>query len=262
MIFLYIGLGILGGIAVVLFLWFSNNALKTTHYAVFADVEKDIKIVHISDLHAKNFGRNNSRLLKRILKESPDFIAVTGDIINKYRKKEIDTALKFVSAASGIAPVLFVSGNHEMRKTKYRALRKQLLEAGAVVLDDCSTDICGLTVTGLNCSSLKNGTMSRIKPVKGYTLLLAHMPHYLKSYASAGYDLVLTGHAHGGQWRIPFTGIGIYSPGQGLFPALTSGVKSEGETKMVISRGLGNSRCPLRLFNRPEVVVVDLKKKV
>jgi hypothetical protein len=88
--------------------------------------------------------------------------------------------------------------------------------------------------------------------------LLAHKPEFLARYARAGYNLVLSGHAHGGQWRLPFTNIGVYSPGQGLFPKLTSGEHICGSTHMIISRGMGNSEFPLRIFNQPEIVVITL----
>lgn len=263
MIYLYISLGILGGVALAwLFVWVNNSLIKTSRYTVELGIERGVKIVHLSDLHGKNFGAKNARLVKKIMREKPDFIAVTGDIIHLYRERDKRVALELVSTLAGIAPVVYVSGNHEMRNKGYRFFRKDLMEAGATVLDDCTADICGLTVTGLNCSSLKNEVLSKIKPdgekVKK-ALLLAHMPQFIDRYAAQGYGLVLCGHAHGGQWRIPFTGVGIYAPGQGLFPKLTVGVHTRGDTKMIISRGLGNSECPLRLFNRPEMVVVDIK---
>lgn len=265
MIYLYVGLGIVGGIALVWSFVFVNNSLiKTTRYEAELDVERGIKIVHLSDLHAKTFGRGNARLVGKIMREKPDMIAITGDIIHLYRERDKRVALGLVSSLAEIAPVLYVSGNHEMRNKGYRFFRKDLMEAGACVLDDCTVDICGLTVTGLNCSSLKNGVLSEIKPDKdkvGNAVLLAHMPQHIERYAAEGYGLVLCGHAHGGQWRIPFTGAGVYAPGQGLFPKLTSGVHICGNTKMIISRGLGNSECPLRLFNRPEIVVVNIKEK-
>ena len=89
-------------------------------------------------------------------------------------------------------------------------------------------------------------------------ILLAHMPQYIDNYAAAGYGLVLSGHAHGGQWQIPFLNRGIYAPGQGLFPKYTSGLHKKGDTVMIISRGLGNSEFPIRLFNRPELVLVEV----
>lgn len=261
MLWLWLSLGILGGLALIfLFVWCNNSLLKVTRYHLSADVEKTVKIVHLSDLHGKEFGRKNARLVAKIVKEKPDFIVITGDIIHRYTEKNKKVALELVSTLSGVAPVLYVSGNHEMRNKGYRFFRKDLKEAGAVVLDNCPHNICGLTVVGLNCSSLKNGTVDKITPEGGVKILLAHMPQFIESYAAAGYDFVFCGHAHGGQWRIPFTKQGIFAPGQGYFPKLTSGVHMRGKTKMIISRGLGNSECPLRLFNRPEMIVAEINK--
>lgn len=260
MLYLWISLGILGGVALIwAFVWLNNSWLKTTRYTFKEENAPPLKIAHISDLHGKRFGKENVRLVAKIAAEKPDFIAITGDIIHKYRDRDKEVALELVSALSAVAPVLYVSGNHEMRNKGYRFLRRDLKEAGALVLDNCPVDICGITVVGLNCASLKNDTINKVTPEGGgYKILLAHMPQFIDKYAAAGYDIVLCGHAHGGQWRIPFTGIGVYSPGQGLFPKLTSGVHKRGKTKTVISRGLGNSQCPLRLFNRPELVIIEI----
>ena len=261
--YLWISLGILGGLCIItLFVWCNNNLLKTTRIQLDIEgLEKDVRIVHLSDLHGKSFGRKNARLIGKIAAISPDFIVITGDIIHKYTEKNKRVALEAVSSLSAVAPVLYVSGNHEMRNKGYRFFRKDLKEAGAVVLDDCPAHICGLTVVGLNCASLKNDKIYEMTPNDGVKVLLAHMPQFIDKYSAAGYDAVFCGHAHGGQWRIPFTGIGIYAPGQGMFPKLTSGVHRRGKTSMVISRGLGNSECPLRLFNLPEIIVAELKRK-
>lgn len=260
MIYLWIGLGIFGGVALVLLIiWLNNNLLKTMHYRMELEgLMSGVKIVHLSDLHGKSFAKNNVRLVKRVMEEKPDFIAFTGDIVHRYREKDKRAALGLVSALSGVAPVLFVSGNHEMRNKGYRFFRRDLMEAGATVLDDCTVNICGLTVAGVNCASIKRGQFFKLNEDKSADILLAHMPQYFEKYAQAEYKLVLSGHAHGGQWRIPFTGIGLYAPGQGVFPKYTSGLHESGKTKMIISRGLGNSEFPVRLFNRPEVAVIEL----
>lgn len=261
--YLWISLGIFGGLCLILlFIWCNNSWLKTTRYNIEIDgLESEVRVVHLSDLHGKSFGRKNSRLIAKIIALKPDFIVITGDTIHKYTERNKRVALELVSALCGVAPVLYVSGNHEMRNKGYRFFRRDLKEAGAQVLDDCPVHICGLTVVGLNCASLKNDKIFAVTPDGGVKILLAHMPQFIDKYSEAGYDAVFCGHAHGGQWRIPFTGQGIYSPGQGMFPKLTSGVHVCGKTRMVISRGLGNSECPLRLFNRPEIVVTELKRK-
>ena len=259
MLWLWILLGVSGGIALgVLFVWFNNSCLKTTRYKIKIDGAPSVKIVHLSDLHGKSFGHGNARLINKVLKERPDFIAVTGDIIHLYTPKNKSVALDAVCSLKEVAPVLYVSGNHEMRNKGYRFFRKDLMEAGAEVLDNVVTEANGITVVGLNCAFLKNDKIFKITPEASPKILLAHEPHFFDKYAEAGYDLVLCGHAHGGQWRIPFTGRGLYAPGQGKFPKYTQGCHEKGKTKMIISRGLGNSEFPLRLFNRPEIVVIQI----
>ena len=264
MVWLWVSLGILGGVLLILLLfWLSNNLIFTTRYTLEEEgLERNIRIVQVSDLHGKAFGKNNCRLIEKVISEHPDFIAVTGDIIHRYTEKNKKVALRLISSLAEIAPVLYIAGNHELRNKGYRFFRRDLIEAGAQVLDDCPLNICDLTVVGLKCSSLKNDKIFEVTPKdNGFKILLAHMPQFIEKYAMAGYDIVLSGHAHGGQWRIPFTHQGIYSPGQGLFPKYTEGVHTCGKTKMVISRGLGNSEFPLRLFNNPELVTVNLIAK-
>ena len=261
MVWLWISLGILGGVLLIsLLLALGNNLICTTRHTFEIDgLERQVRIVHVSDLHGKSFGKNNVKLIEKVMGEHPDFIAVTGDIIHRYTEKNKRVALRLISSLCEIAPVLYIAGNHELRNKGYRFFRRDLIEAGAMVLDDSPHNICDLTVVGLKCSSLKNDKIYSVTPKeRGVKILLAHMPQFIEKYASAGYDVVLCGHAHGGQWRIPFTHRGIYAPGQGLFPKYTEGVHTCGKTRMVISRGLGNSEFPIRLFNRPELVILNL----
>lgn len=246
--------------ALILFIWFSNSCLGVTKYSLSSDKLKgDIKIVHLSDLHAKRFGRGNRRLVSLVKKLAPDVIVFTGDIIHLYRKPGEEAAVELVEKLSKIAPFYYVSGNHEMRYKNYRGFSKRIADAGAVILENEYVMFRGVALVGLGCAHLKNNKIFEITPdFDVYKILLAHEPQFLRRYARAGYDLVFCGHAHGGQWRI--FGQGVYAPGQGLLPELTAGDCTLGSTHMIISRGLGNSEFPLRLFNRPEVVVMELKK--
>ena len=241
-----------------IFCYFSNNCIKITKYKIEIDGAPKLKIVHLSDLHGKRFGRRNIRLIKKVKSLSPDFIAFTGDIIHIYTERNREVAIEAVASLKEVAPFIYVAGNHEMRNKGYRFLRKDLKEAGATVLDDEVIDVKGLSVTGLNGASLRNKKLEKITPQISPKILLAHEPQLIENYANCGYDLVLCGHAHGGQWRIPFTGIGLFAPGQGKFPKYTSGLHTVKNTKMIISRGLGNSEFPLRLFNRPEIVFIEI----
>ena len=267
MIWLYVSAGTAAGVLLIwLFIFANNDWIKVTRYKFACGAENKVRIVHLSDLHGKSFGRKNCRLVSETARANPDFIVITGDIIHRYSDKNKRVALELVSSLSAVAPVLYVSGNHEMRNKGYNFFRRDLKEAGAVVLDDCAFVADGITFAGLNCASQRNNTVFKItenltqsERQSKVKILLAHKPQFAKNYAPAGYDFILSGHAHGGQWRIPFTGIGFYAPGQGLFPKLTSGVHEYADTKLIISRGLGNSQCPLRLFNRPELVIIDLE---
>ncbi len=260
MIYLFIALGVLCAVFAAAFIYFSNKCLKITRYTVKAP--EKLKIVHLSDLHGARFGKGNKMLIKKVADEKPDIIVFTGDIIHLYSDSNRRTALAAVESLSKIAPLYYVAGNHELRSKGYRQLRAELNRAGAVILDNKWTKINGLILCGLDCASLKNDKIYSVVPREfGYKILLAHEPQYIKKYAGAGVNLALCGHAHGGQWRIPFTRIGIYAPGQGLFPKYCSGVYKKDKTTMIVSRGLGNSEFPLRLFNRPEVVVVELSVK-
>ncbi len=259
LIWLWLALGVAGAFALgALFVWFNNSCIKITRYKLSVEGAPKLKIAHLSDLHGKRFGKRNARLLNKVSEQSPDFIAVTGDIIHLYTQKNKEVAVEAVCSLKEIAPVVYVAGNHEMRNKGYRFLRKELKEAGATVLDNEVTEIKGITVAGLNGAFLRNSKIDEITPAVSPKILLAHEPQFFEKYARAGYDLVMCGHAHGGQWRIPFTGRGLFAPGQGAFPKYTSGVHTSGKTRMVISRGLGNSEFPLRLFNRPEIVIIEI----
>lgn len=253
--------------AIALFIYLSNNLLTVTEYTCESPKVRaeGVKIVHLSDLHGKRFGKGNLKLLDKIKEQSPDVIVITGDIIHKYRDKDIKVALELVENLKEIAPVYYVSGNHEMRNKRYRVLKERLALSGARVLENEAVSESGITLCGVNCADIKGGKFFHIlegkEEDKSFKLLLAHLPQYIQKYSLAGFDCVLCGHAHGGQWRIPFTDIGIYSPGQGIFPKYTSGEHTCGYTKEIVSRGLGNSQCPIRLFNLPEIVVVNLKKQ-
>lgn len=236
-----------------------NNVISVTRFKHRIEgAERPFKIVHLSDLHGKSFGKGNRRLIKKVKELSPDIICFTGDIIHNYSGRNKSTALSAVSALAEVAPVLYVSGNHEMRNKGYADFRESLKKAGATILDNAVTVYFGVNFVGLNGACNKNDTIFKITPQGDNKILLAHMPHHFPRYASAGYPLVLCGHAHGGQWRLPFTNIGIYAPGQGLFPRYVGGEYTLGGSTMILSRGLGNSKFPIRLFNNPQIICIDI----
>lgn len=257
-------------IVIILFCNFQNKHLETTHYTyaaeqLGADLE-GYRIVQISDLHNAKFGKNNQKLVGRIRECEPDMIALTGDLVDS-NHTNVDRAVQFVDEIVKICPVYYVTGNHEywLEKSEYDELMDGLIGAGVVILDDQVVEIsrgdAKFRLVGLDDKSLTDGTLEALlSDEKEFTVVLAHEPQYLVRYADTGVDLVLSGHAHGGQFRLPFVG-GIVAPDQGFLPEYTAGEYYMDGTEMIVSRGLGNSVIPARLFNYPEIVCVELVGK-
>ncbi len=228
------------------------------------------RIAQISDLHNAVFGENNEDVLMLLADTRPDIIVMTGDLVDANRT-DLAVGLAFAKAAQNIAPTYYVTGNHEAGLASRKALLSDLADLGVTVLSNKSILLeqngdC-LLVMGLHDSNFFAGDAETIvrenlqvlKPRdETYTVLLAHRPEFFAVYEESGVDLVFSGHAHGGQVRLPILG-GLYAPGQGVLPRYDAGLYTEGCTTMVVSRGLGNSRFPLRVNNRPEIVVVELK---
>lgn len=261
-------------IGLIWLLW-GNSALVTTVYEVPASAAlpasfDGFRIAQVSDLHNAVFGDDNSKLLDMLAEAEPDIIAITGDLIDS-RHTDIDIAVSFVEAASEIAPVYYVTGNHESR-LDFDVIESRLISAGAHVLRGeavyierdgeriqiAGIDDPGFIRTGGTAQERAAGELDGLLDPDTYSVLLAHRPELLDVYARYGADLVLSGHAHGGQVRLPFLG-GLYAPGQGFLPEYDSGLYADGGTAMVVSRGLGNSVFPLRVNNRPELVIIQVK---
>lgn len=254
-------------IALLLFCNFQNKHLETTHYTYEAEqlgVDLDgYRIVQISDLHNAKFGKNNQKLVDRIIECAPDMIVLTGDLVDS-NHTNVDRAVQFVDEIVKICPVYYVTGNHEywLDTSEYEKLMDGLASVGVIILDDQVVEIsrgdAKFRLVGLDEKSLADGTLEALlSDEKELTVVLAHEPQYLARYAGTGVDLVLSGHAHGGQFRLPFVG-GIVAPDQGFLPEYTAGEYYMNGTEMIVSRGLGNSVIPVRLFNYPEIVCVEL----
>ena len=257
-------------IVIILFCNFQNKHLETTHYTYAAEqLDADLegyRIVQISDLHNAKFGKNNQKLVGRIRECEPDMIVLTGDLVDS-NHTNVDRAVQFVDEIVKICPVYYVTGNHEywLEKSEYDELMDGLIGAGVVILDDQVVEIsrgdAKFRLVGLDDKSLADGTLEALlSDEKELTVVLAHEPQYFARYAGTGVDLVLSGHAHGGQFRLPFVG-GIVAPDQGFLPEYTAGEYYMNGTEMIVSRGLGNSVIPVRLFNFPEIVCVELVGK-
>ncbi len=257
--------------AASIFLWWQANGLGITyieHSSRKLPVEFDgFKIAQVSDLHNKTFGKGHSALLDLLSHSSPDIIVITGDLVDR-RRPDVNAAMEFIYGAVAIAPVYYVSGNHEERLESHDEIYDKLVSAGVHVLENTTAEILreerSISIIGVFDSDSETVICRRIETAMGnsddFTILLCHRPNYMDTFKRYSLDLVFCGHAHGGQFRIPFVG-GLFAPDQGLFPKYTSGAYTEGETTMIVSRGLGNSVMPIRLFNRPDVVMATLRSE-
>jgi len=266
----------------VLAVWIAwgNTALELNTYTVVSSRLPQsfdgFRIAHISDLHNAEMGKDNEALLAMLREADPDMIAITGDMIDS-RKPNVEIALGFAREAVKIAPCYYVTGNHEARTGAYGELKTGLISAGVTVLEDARMEIREgadtFTLMGVNDPSFLTdylfGDAETVMSAKltelhtdgtEFTVLLSHRPELFGTYGDHGIDLVLSGHAHGGQFRLPFVG-GLVAPNQGLFPEYDAGLYTHGNTHMLVSRGIGNSVLPFRINNRPEVIIIELKQE-
>jgi len=220
------------------------------------------RIAQISDFHSAQFGENNEKLISVIRAAKPDIIVITGDFMGS-RDRDTGVALSLASRIVEIAPCYYVTGNHEARLSSllYTELLDGLSEVGVTLLKDTEVmltrDNDSISLVGHFWGN--TDSIGDLSEFDGYRILLSHQPEDMENYAAAGYDLVFTGHAHGGQFRLPFIG-GLFAPEQGFFPKYDSGLYSVRETDMIVSRGIGDSvRFVPRLNNPPEVVLAILE---
>lgn len=267
-------------LALIIWIIWGNTALELNTYTITSSkLPKSFdgyRIAHISDLHNTEIGTDNKKLISMLKNAEPDMIAIIGDVIDS-RNTDIETALQFAEKAVKIAPCYYVTGNHEARVSEYEELKIGLTELGVIVLEDERTEIeiFGEKITllgvddpsfqtdylfGDSATVIQNKLQELIVDEDTFTVLLSHRPELYEVYTESKVDLVLSGHAHGGQFRLPFVG-GLVAPNQGLFPKYDAGLYTEGNTNMIVSRGIGNSILPFRFNNRPELILIELKQE-
>ncbi|MBF0713926.1 metallophosphoesterase [Gemella sp. GH3] len=263
-----------------LFYIHQNKCVKITKHKIInekiPDSFNDFKIVQLSDIHCEKVGISDLVFFEQVRSQNPDIIVITGDILDSYRNNS-DIAYNILANISNIAPTYFVSGNHEIRLPyEYSVLRKQLNKLNIVDLSNNkvllekygeSISLGGIEDFKYFYNKYKENhyTMYRKQLLKVYNenlynILLAHRPEKFHLYSDLKFDLILSGHAHGGQWNVPLLGR-IYAPNQGYFPKYTNGLYFENISTMVVSQGLGNSSFPTRLNNRLEIITVILGNK-
>ena len=221
------------------------------------------------------FGENHYDIVNEVEKIAPDAIYITGDFIDRNRY-DLEQSLLLVKAIKDVAPIYYVTGNHEISINDVDKIKNSLHELGVHILSNdrmilSSTEGEKIAIGGiedpLSSTEIEQvaveraiGTAFEGVPEDMFKILLSHRPEYFDVYVQKDIDVTFSGHAHGGQVRIPGFG-GMVSPGQGIFPKLTSGIHEKEGSQLVVSRGIGNSLFPVRIFNQPEIVVVTLKKK-
>ena len=249
----------------------ANTALERTDYKIAsarlpAEFE-GFRIAQVADLHCAEYDDGNQKLLSMLKEGQPDIIVFTGDTFDERHPNKAPT-LEFLRACTEIAPCYMVTGNHEcaMNRQDYFALEAQIrglgvdvMHAEKVTLTRGNASITLLGVDDENYEGILHSPeqLRELAGTDGFTILLSHRPEYFWRYAESEIDLTLSGHAHGGQFRLPLIG-GLYAPGQGPLPEYDSGVYTYENANMVVSRGIGQSSFPLRFNNRPELVIITL----
>ena len=253
-------------------IFYGNNTIDISTYTLTSKkITKDnVKILQISDLHCKSFGKAQQILLAQIENISPDIIVITGDLIDGRTNPKKYNSFILVNELADKYPIYYVTGNHEYYADYAEEIKEKLSSLGVIVLDNSSSHTSikntSFNIWGIDdnysysSESILKDLTSNIKE-SDINILLAHRPEYFNQYSSYDFDFIFSGHAHGGQFRIPFMHKGIAAPGQGIFPELTEGYHTLNNSTMIISRGLGNSIFPFRLFNHPELVVLEISSK-
>ena len=264
-------------LVMLIFILSSCKSIETITYRVetpLLEEQSNIKIVLISDLHSTIFGKDQTILIDLIKNINPDLIILSGDIFDDVVPMTGTQLL--LKGISGIAPVYYVTGNHDYLSYNIQTIREELISYGVFILSDNYVIIeirnNEIVIAGTEDPYKRiyetpdynqNDSMERafreLDEMPLYKILIAHRPEMIENYKKYSFDLVLSGHTHGGQVRIPLILNGLYAPGQGVFPKYAGGIYTHGNLKHVISRGLSvNPRLP-RIFNPPELVIIIIE---
>lgn len=265
---------------------FENKYLKVTNYCIeqlkLPEEFNGTKLVCLTDLHNNSFGKKNRKLLEKIKKYNPDYVVIAGDMFSSAIKAKNHKAKSFILELAVHYPIYYSYGNHESRLVARESEHnlvlqyiEELKKAGVIFLDNYHVTIqkneATLSIYGLTLPLEYFGRRKTLEPLTidlesfigrpeegAYHILLAHIPVYFEEYAAWGADLVFSGHMHGGVMILPFLG-GVISPQYELFPKYDYGKFEFLNSTMFLSRGLGTHTIPIRIFNRPDLLCVELK---
>ncbi len=277
-----VGILVILAVVIMIRVRYELVTLQRSDYEIHTDkIEqgRKLRLVVISDLHNRTYGEENSQLFQMIQEAEPDYILAAGDLITASSRKDMKPVFHLLSKLTSVAPVFYSPGNHEKRIAEERNdfpeleenFRTGLKETGVTYLEneqrilDKNVCLSGLDMDFRFYKKLKapKYELTDLKKdlpetdLESFHILLAHSPKYFETYAEAGYDLVLSGHYHGGAVRLPGIG-GVISPQFVPFPKYSKGKYVLGKTTMIVSSGCGSHKVNLRLFNKPEVMVVEI----
>ncbi len=247
-----------------------NQRLIVRHYTIESEkLSKPFRVAVVADLHSCFYGENQQKLISAISSAEPDVVLLVGDIIDD--DEPIDGAVVFLERISQMYPCYYVTGNHEAyldsvddAKTMIRDFKITVLEGECdmISINGQSVQIIGVDDPDVCTSAVFSKQLDKAfysADESVFMLLLSHRPERIEQYLEYPPDLIVSGHAHGGHWRIPGILNGVYSPDQGLFPKYAGGVYEHGETIHIVSRGLSIQYLIPRIFNRPELVIIDVE---
>ena len=224
-------------------------------------LKSEITLAVAGDLHNSFFGESQQELVQAIRDAAPDALLLPGDMADSL--DELDGLRALLKGLDGALPVFYVTGNHECASGDYDRIKAEIRAMGATVLEGESVDFMGMRIAGADDPQClyRQEWRDQIDACRArddtFTLLLSHRPERIE-YCTSGFDLVVSGHAHGGQLRIPGLLPGIFAPNQGWFPEYTGGLYSVGDARLFVTRGLAKGALP-RLFNRPELAILRLQ---
>ncbi len=238
-----------------------SQRLELSHYTITSPkVTREITLAVASDLHNSLYGENQSQLIQAVLDSGAEALLAPGDMANSVAELE---GMRALAEGLGGLPIFYTTGNHECASGEEAQIKAALRDMGVTVLEGQSVDFGEIRIAGTDDPQGLTRAQwgEQIDACRAdddvFTLLLAHRPDRIDSY-SEGFDITVSGHAHGGQLRIPGLLPGLYAPNQGWFPKYTSGLYPAGEGWLLVSRGLARSAVP-RLFNRPELVILHVE---
>lgn len=233
-----------------------------------------IRVALITDLHSHIYGENQSKITSLIKQQKPDIIALAGDIADD--ETPIEGTKMFLEGISGLCPIYYVTGNHEFWSKDIKSIKDTIEKYGVIILENeyeqinirntniiiggvDDPDVAYYEKPNFDLKSEMHSAFNELENNTEFKILLAHRPELIEIYKKFSFDLILSGHTHGGQIRIPFILNGLYAPNQGLFPKYAGGIYKHNSLLHIVSRGVSfNPRLP-RVFNPPEVVIIDIK---